>query len=262
MALVTAAKICPDFYTDVSPAVRALIFTLALMAHGIALALMPSIKSVDVGDKAPGVLQVRWGTNGQDLEPPAAPAPKLAPGPLPMRSPPVASKPKARAEPTANPALARHTATPDPTSPAAEFADHPAQAESQTASSSETAPVAQSEGAGGASGAQSGAASGVSNGANPGFSEPVFEAAYLSNPRPEYPALSRRLSEQGMVILNIHVTAEGKADKVLLHQSCGFERLDKAASDVVWRWRFTPARQGGKNVAAWVLVPIRFALRG
>ena len=260
-------KIFPDFSTDVSPAARALIFTLVLMAHGIALALVSSIKTVGGNDKASDVLQVHWVANGQNLEAPVTPAQEIAPGYLPMRSKPVVSKSNHRSEsspranPTQNPAQATNTDTLDPKSLSTEFSDSLAQTESRIASGIETASAAQSEGAGSASGAQSGAASGTSNGANQDFVEPIFEAAYLSNPRPEYPSLSRRLSEQGIVILNIHVTAEGKTDKVLLHRSCGFERLDKVASDVVWRWRFTPARQGGKNVAAWVLVPIRFTLR-
>lgn len=269
--MALAVKIFPDFSTDVSPAARALIFTLVLMAHGIALALASSIKTVGGNDKASDVLQVHWVANGQNLEAPATPTQEIAPGYLPMRARPVVSKSNPRSEsgpranptqnPTQNPAQATNTDTPDPKSLSTEFSDRLAQTESRIASGIETASANQSEGAESASGARSGTASGALNGANQDFVEPVFEAAYLSNPRPEYPALSRRLSEQGMVILNIHVTAEGKADKVLLHQSCGFERLDKVASDVVWRWRFTPARQGGRNVAAWVLVPIRFTLR-
>lgn len=90
---------------------------------------------------------------------------------------------------------------------------------------------------------------------------PNFEADYLSNPAPVYPALSRQLKEKGVVSLRIHVTAEGKADSVQLHQSSGFERLDRAASEVVWRWRFVPARQGQEAVAAWVIVPIHFIFR-
>ena len=37
-------------------------------------------------------------------------------------------------------------------------------------------------------------------------------------------------------------------------------RLDQAALDAVRQWRFVPARQGEQAVAAWVLVPIQFAL--
>ncbi len=89
---------------------------------------------------------------------------------------------------------------------------------------------------------------------------PNFNAAYLDNPPPAYPALSRRSGEQGRVVLRVLVTAAGTAEKVELHTSSRWSRLDQAALDVVTRWRFVPARQGDQPVAAWVLVPITFTL--
>lgn len=92
-------------------------------------------------------------------------------------------------------------------------------------------------------------------------SAPRFDADYLDNPAPAYPPLSRKLGEQGQVLLHVFVAADGHAGKVDIRDSSGFERLDRAARDAVQRWRFTPARQGDKTVAAWVLVPISFSLR-
>jgi len=89
---------------------------------------------------------------------------------------------------------------------------------------------------------------------------PSFNAAYLRNPPPAYPAMSRRRGEQGTVILRVFVGADGAAQKVLVRTTSGYERLDQAAHDAVHQWRFVPARQGEQAVAAWVLVPIRFAL--
>jgi protein TonB len=90
---------------------------------------------------------------------------------------------------------------------------------------------------------------------------PRFDAEYLDNPAPTYPALSRRMGEQGRVLLRVYVTPEGNAAQVEIRESSGFERLDKAARDTVLRWRFVPARQGDQGVAAWVLVPISFSIR-
>jgi protein TonB len=90
---------------------------------------------------------------------------------------------------------------------------------------------------------------------------PRFDADYLDNPAPAYPTLSRRLGENGRVLLRVHVTPDGIAAQVEIRESSGFERLDKAARDTVQRWRFVPARQGDRGVAAWVLVPISFSLR-
>ena len=89
---------------------------------------------------------------------------------------------------------------------------------------------------------------------------PSFDAAYLRNPPPAYPAMSRRRGEQGTVVLRVHVGADGAAQQVHLRSSSGYEQLDRAAQEVVQQWRFVPARQGEQAVAAWVLVPIRFAL--
>ncbi|MCL1861758.1 MAG: TonB family protein [Proteobacteria bacterium] len=90
---------------------------------------------------------------------------------------------------------------------------------------------------------------------------PDFNVSYLSNPKPEYPSRSRRLREQGLVKLRVHVTEEGRADEVTLHTSSGFDLLDQSALDAVRRWRFRPARRGGTPVAGWVVVPLRFELQ-
>jgi protein TonB len=45
-----------------------------------------------------------------------------------------------------------------------------------------------------------------------------------------------------------------------VHESSGHARLDEAAREAVGRWRFVPAKQGTRALAAWVLVPVRFAL--
>ncbi|MCL2310047.1 MAG: TonB family protein [Proteobacteria bacterium] len=91
--------------------------------------------------------------------------------------------------------------------------------------------------------------------------DPDFNVSHFSNPKPEYPFLSRRLREQGWVKLRVHVTVDGLADEVTLHTSSGFERLDKAAADAVKRWQFRPAWRAGKPVAGWVVVPVRFELQ-
>lgn len=90
---------------------------------------------------------------------------------------------------------------------------------------------------------------------------PDYRADYLGNPSASYPPLSRRLGEQGEVLLHVLVNPEGRADKIDIRNSSGFERLDKAARDAVKQWRFAPARQGDKKIAAWVLVPVQFSLR-
>lgn len=91
---------------------------------------------------------------------------------------------------------------------------------------------------------------------------PAFDADYLANPAPPYPALSRRLNEQGRVLVRVLVSPEGRAARVELARSSGHERLDRSALEAVSRWRFVPARRGGETVAAPVLVPVDFVLSG
>jgi protein TonB len=91
--------------------------------------------------------------------------------------------------------------------------------------------------------------------------QPRFDADYLDNPKPVYPAISRRKGEQGRVMLRVHVAADGNATEVQLHASSGSSRLDQSALDTVRRWKFVPAKLGKDPVAAWVLVPIAFTLK-
>lgn len=92
-------------------------------------------------------------------------------------------------------------------------------------------------------------------------SQPRFDADYLSNPAPTYPPLSRRLGEEGKVVLRVHVEPNGRPSQIELKSTSGSPRLDQAAQDAVWRWKFVPARRGDEAIAAWVLVPIVFNLK-
>ena len=87
-----------------------------------------------------------------------------------------------------------------------------------------------------------------------------FDADYLHNPKPVYPSLSRRNSEEGKVLLKVRVSAQGNALDVVISKSSGYSRLDTAASDAVTRWRFVPAKRGDESVESSVIVPITFAL--
>jgi protein TonB len=91
---------------------------------------------------------------------------------------------------------------------------------------------------------------------------PSFLADYLHNPAPPYPPSARRIGEQGRVVLRVLVNAEGQPEQVELRTSSGSPRLDGSALETVRRWKFVPARQGERPVAAWVLVPISFRLEG
>lgn len=91
---------------------------------------------------------------------------------------------------------------------------------------------------------------------------PRFDAAYLNNPPPVYPAAARRRGDQGRVQLRVLVSKTGLAERVDLHQSSGSAALDQAAREAVERWRFVPARRGQEALSDWVIVPVVFSLSG
>jgi len=88
----------------------------------------------------------------------------------------------------------------------------------------------------------------------------VFNAAYLNNPKPFYPKISKRLGEEGVVLLKVRVLADGTAGSVSLLKSSDFDRLDQSAIEAVKQWKFVAAKQGEKAVESWVSVPIAFKL--
>ena len=200
---------------------------------------------------------------------PAPPSPPAEPPPAPKPPPP---KPEPKPEPPPKPAPrpVSRPAPPEPTrtivseSPkAAEDAPTapPPPVPAPPAAPVETlpAPVAVAPPAAAAAVAPAPAAAAAP--AGPVTSAPRFDAAYLANPPPAYPMISRRLGEEGRVMLRVFVEADGRPSKVELRDSSGFGRLDDAALRAVRGWRFVPARRGDEAVAAWVLVPINFTLK-
>ena len=98
---------------------------------------------------------------------------------------------------------------------------------------------------------------------NPGAAAvymPNADASELNNPKPPYPAISRRLGEQGRVILKACVSSTGGIDSLNLIKSSGFDRLDRIALETVQRWKFIPARRGQQPVAMCYQLPIQFTL--
>ena len=89
---------------------------------------------------------------------------------------------------------------------------------------------------------------------------PSSDADYLQNPKPSYPAMSKRLGEQGKVVVRVLIGVDGVVQKAEIRQSSGFERLDQAALMTAQRWRYVPGKRGGVAEAMWFNVPINFVL--
>lgn len=96
----------------------------------------------------------------------------------------------------------------------------------------------------------------------PSKTDVSIPASYsASNQKPIYPNMSKRLGEQGTVVLRVLVKADGSAGEVEVKSSSNYSRLDQAAIDAVKTWRFNPAKIDGKAIDEWYQVPIPFKLQ-
>ena len=90
---------------------------------------------------------------------------------------------------------------------------------------------------------------------------PSSDAAYLHNPKPAYPLIAQRRGWQGVTLLEVRVSAQGKPLSVSIKMSSGYAVLDDTARDTVLNsYRFEPARRNGEKVEATVELPMRFSL--
>ena len=89
---------------------------------------------------------------------------------------------------------------------------------------------------------------------------PSSDADYLQNPKPAYPAISRRLNEQGRTMVRVLIGADGQPQRAEIGKSSGFSRLDDAALASVMRWRYVPGKRGGVAETMWFNVPIDWVL--
>ncbi|MCB1657767.1 MAG: energy transducer TonB [Pseudomonadales bacterium] len=89
---------------------------------------------------------------------------------------------------------------------------------------------------------------------------PRSDASGLNNPSPQYPNMSRRLAEQGKVLLEVLILANGTVGDIKIKQSSGYKRLDDAALQAVKQWQFLPAKRGNQAIDYWYVQPISFSL--
>jgi protein TonB len=89
---------------------------------------------------------------------------------------------------------------------------------------------------------------------------PRSDAAHLNNPAPVYPAMSRRLGEQGRVLLDVYILPNGLVGELRVKVSSGSKRLDDAALQAVKRWKYVPAKRGDEAIPYWYVQPLLFSL--
>jgi periplasmic protein TonB len=89
---------------------------------------------------------------------------------------------------------------------------------------------------------------------------PPSAVQFIVPPQPEYPRLSRRNRETGVVVVRVLVDTEGLPRSLQVEKSSGFERLDAAAVLALQRARFRPHTENGQPVEGWARVPLDFSL--
>lgn len=89
---------------------------------------------------------------------------------------------------------------------------------------------------------------------------PITHAKHLHNPPPPYPRQSRRLGEQGRVLLAVEIDINGAASQAVISISSGYPRLDRAALETVLKWSFIAGKNEGIPQKMWVNIPINFVL--
>ena len=77
-----------------------------------------------------------------------------------------------------------------------------------------------------------------------------FPPVATTLPRPPYPLSSRRKGEEGTVTLSFLIYSDGTVGEILVVQSSGYPRLDKAASRSLRSAVFRPASESGLLVTS------------
>jgi periplasmic protein TonB len=224
-------------------------------AHGLALwALQAGFQRPETQIDAPAMVVIATLLDAPQPEaapasppepsPPAQPvaqaAPKRAAQPLPRQT-----SPQPQPHPVSTPPI--ESAQPDAPETAISA---PAASESMASAAIAPAPTAPA----------TAAAAAPSPSAPPKVELPSSNASYLNNPKAPYPGLSKRLGEQGNVVIRVLIGTDGTASQASVHASSGYERLDQTARETVLKWRFVPGKRGGVPEAMWFNVPLSFVL--
>ena len=88
---------------------------------------------------------------------------------------------------------------------------------------------------------------------------PTHSPFALYNPDPEYPEEGRRANVSGTVQLSLTVGIDGLAHDVAVTKPLG-HGFDEQAVRSVQEWRFEPAAENGKPVAAQITVEVSFRI--
>lgn len=222
------------------PSITAFIIVVAVHLGLIAFLLRASATPEIPKFNAPTIKGVIVQAQPKAVTPPTPPEPKPQPKPKPKVEPKPQPKPKPK--PPVAPPSERAVKVPEPEpEPVEEITEEPVVEQEAPTPPATAEPTS--------------AATPVSD-----VVLPSSDAGHLRNRAPTYPSLSRRLREEGVVLLEILVRADGSVGEIRLKESSGFKRLDDAALKAVARWKFVPASQNGKAIDYWYEQPLEFNL--
>jgi len=89
---------------------------------------------------------------------------------------------------------------------------------------------------------------------------PTSAVQYLEPLQVDYPRLSKRLGETGVVTLRIFIDEAGRVREAQVSRTSGHPRLDDAAMAAVQKARFKPPSENGQAVSGYAQVPVDFQL--
>ena len=90
----------------------------------------------------------------------------------------------------------------------------------------------------------------------------VIPRQVMYNPKPNYPLTSRKLREQGLVMIKLCVNQGGFVDDASVSRSSGFQSLDKSALATLSQWKFLPLSLALNHSSQCFQAPVHFSLEG
>jgi protein TonB len=226
---------------------------LVLLIHVAALtaaALLPNkAEPIDTPPTISGV--IIQAAPAEVVQAPSSAKPKPIPEKTVEKAPPK-PKPKAKPKPKPKPVAPPKPVVPQPKPPAEKAITQPEPEPKPEPLVEQSAPAP----------APSVAQATPNNSKGAPVTLPRIDAKHHHNPAPAYPSVSRRRGEEGTVILELLVLADGRVTEISIKQSSGYPRLDRSAIKAVKRWRYTPAKQAGKAIEYRYQQPVKFDLQG
>ena len=88
----------------------------------------------------------------------------------------------------------------------------------------------------------------------------LTDSDWVRVPEIEYPLASRRLKEEGTVVVRALIDTRGVPKQVVLQRSSGHTRLDQQALRAAMTARVKPRTENGVPFEFWIAMPLAFEL--